>query len=301
MKARSPSRTSAQSSRGLDGGRGQGRQVRCPPDGGPGVPTGLTLVWAPNPPLPECARRPPVLRSLVEDPGDHRLDHRGDRCRSLRRHSGAGKASFSVGGTFDETDPSALLHSQGSYGKPSSPSPASPPQSPQCAAAVALFRRRRSVLARPGGDSARCRRADHRREGGCEIGLCPTPQTRANPTPADVKWTYTRFTTGKTYEHSVSETQTNVHVSDAVEVETPATVHPFKPLWVHAKFRSLGGHLFKGAAVTPSPSSRHPAGLLRRDSVADDGLGFDPVPPTMAFTPEPDPRGRAYRCSWNIR
>jgi hypothetical protein len=60
----------------------------------------------------------------------------------------------------------------------------------------------------------------------------PDAPNTGEPYTADVKWTYTRFTTGKTYEYSVSETQTNFHVSDAVEVETPATVHPFEPLWV---------------------------------------------------------------------
>ncbi len=95
---------------------------------------------------------------------------------------------------------------------------------------------------------------------------------------ADVKWTYTRFTTGQTYTYSVSETQTNIHVSDGVELDTPAVVHAYSPLWVRAKFQKTGGAYFKGPelyayAVFQAPNN----GLFFVVPLTDDGLGFDPA------------------------
>jgi hypothetical protein len=104
----------------------------------------------------------------------------------------------------------------------------------------------------------------------------PDPPNAGKPYTADVTWTYTRFTTGKTYEYSVSETQTNIHVSDAVEVETPAIVHPFKPLWVRSKFHRTGPTLFKGSELYAFALFRSPGDLYFVVPMTDDGLGFDP-------------------------
>ena len=104
----------------------------------------------------------------------------------------------------------------------------------------------------------------------------PDAPNAGQPYTADVKWTYTRFTTGKTYEYSVSETQTNIHVSDAVEVETPSTVHPFKPLWVRSKFHRNGTNLFKGSELYAFALFRSPGDLYFVVPMTDDGLGFDP-------------------------
>ena len=51
--------------------------------------------------------------------------------------------------------------------------------------------------------------------------VAPEAPNAGKAYPVDVHWTYQRFTTGKTYEYAVGETQTNVHVADDVEVETP--------------------------------------------------------------------------------
>jgi len=69
---------------------------------------------------------------------------------------------------------------------------------------------------------------------------------------------------GKTYDYSVSETQTTVHGSDAVEV-TPATVHPFNPLWVRSKFHKSEAELYKGSELYSSPSSDK---IVRRQQIS---------------------------------
>jgi hypothetical protein len=104
----------------------------------------------------------------------------------------------------------------------------------------------------------------------------PDAPTAGSPYTADVKWTYSRFTTGKTYQYSVSETQTNVHVLNNVEVTTPATIQPFKPLWVHSKFHRTDASLFKGSELYAFALFRSPDGLFFVVPMTDDGLGFDP-------------------------
>ena len=105
----------------------------------------------------------------------------------------------------------------------------------------------------------------------------PEAPNAGKPYPANVSWTYERITTGATYTYSVTETQTNVHVAGDVEMDTPAVVHAFAPLWVRAKFQKQGGGYFTGTDLYSFVLFQAPGGLFFVQPLTDDGLGFDPA------------------------
>ena len=248
-------------------------KCECPPSGGPWVPTGMTLVWAPNPAFAGLHGDLPfsdpwwkilaiivlIIAAIVA---------------IVAAALGAGKASFSVGGTFDETEPSVSCCTPKVTGEFTVAGVAS------AIASVAAI-----VACSDAADPFwRGQEKTPPAVGELTIGekviakwSLPDAPNAGKPYTADVKWTYTRFTTGKTYEYSVSETQTNVHVSDAVEVETPATVHPFNPLWVRSKFHEAGADLYKGSELYSFALFQSPGGLYFVVPLSDDGLGFDPA------------------------
>ena len=257
-------------------GKTRDGKCECPPNGGPWVPTGMTLAWAPNPAFVGIHGELPfsdpwwkvlaiivaIIAAIVA---------------IVAAAMGAGTASFGASGTFDETEPSVSC---------CTPDVSAGPEKEFTVAGVA------SAIATVAAAVALSDAADPfwrgqektpPAAGELTIGervvakwSLPDAPNAGKPYTADVKWTYTRFTTGKTYEYSVNETQTNVHVSDSVEVETPATVHPFKPLWVRSKFHGTGADLFKGAELYAFALFRSPGGLYFVAPMTDDGLGFDP-------------------------
>jgi hypothetical protein len=256
--------------------RGHEKECQCPPEGGPWIPTGMTLAWKPNPAfagvhgdLPFSDPWWKVLAVIVAIIAAI--------VAIVAAATAGGTASFGVGGTFDETEPSVEC---------CTPDPGAGPEPDYTvagvastvavvAAAVAM-----SDAADPfwRGQIATPPAADEMTVGERVVARWSLPEApnAGKPYPADVKWTYTRITTGKTYEFAVSETQTNTHVSDGVEVETPATVHPFKPLWVRSKFHRKGPDLFTGAELYAFALFRSPGGLYFVAPITDDGLGFDP-------------------------
>jgi hypothetical protein len=253
-------------------GKDHDGKCECPPNTGPWVPTGMTLAWVPNPAFAGVHGDLPfsdpwwkilaiiilIIAAIVA---------------IIAAALGAGKASFSAGGTFDETEPSVSCCTPKVTGEFTVAGVASAIAS--VAAIVAL-----SDAADP---FWRGQEKTPPAAGELTIGekvvakwTLPDAPNAGKAYTADVKWTYTRLTTGKTYEYSVSETQTNVHVSDGVEVETPAIVHPFKPLWVRSKFHKSGPDLFKGSQLYAFALFRSPDSHYFVVPMSDDGLEFDP-------------------------
>jgi hypothetical protein len=104
------------------------------------------------------------------------------------------------------------------------------------------------------------------------------------PYKTDVKWRYERRTTGKTYTYEVSEQQTNIHVADNVEVDTPPTVSSKGTLWAHAKFTKQGGSLYKGPELyticffkSPAPTSYYFQVPLLDDGLSPDETAGDGI------------------------
>jgi hypothetical protein len=100
----------------------------------------------------------------------------------------------------------------------------------------------------------------------------------------NVKWHYERQTTGATYAYDVEEQQTNIHVIDNVEVDTPATVPGNGTLWVHAKFTKPGGALYQGPELyticllrSPDPTAYYFQVPLLDDGRAPDANANDGI------------------------
>ncbi len=259
---------------GKEPGR-EGKDCLCLPEGGPWIPTGVTLVWAPNPAYAGTHGDLPfsdpwwkilalivfIIAAIVA---------------AVAAASGHGTASGGVSGTFDETDPSVHCCTPSLGGNAAKGIAGA-------ASAVAI-----AALAVACSDAAdpfwRGQEKTPPAAGELTTGekvvakwSLPDAPNAGKPYTADVKWTYTRFTTGKTHTYSVSETQTNIHISDGVEMDTPATVHAFEPLWVKSKFHKTGTDLFKGSEVYAFSLFRSPGGLFFVVPLTDDGLGFDPA------------------------
>jgi hypothetical protein len=256
-----------------------GKECRCPPSYGPIVPTGLTMVWAPNPAYSGVHGELPfsdpwwkilaiivaIVAALVA---------------IIAAALGAGKANFSVGGTVEETDPSVKCCSLKGAGS-------GKPEFTVAGVASAIASGAIAVACSDAADPFwRGQEATPPKPGELTIGervvakwsLVDAP-TAGKPYPADVSFHYDRFTTGSNYNFSVTETQVNIHTAGPVEVETPATVHSIKDsLWVRAKFHKADdAGLFKGDDLYAFALFQAPGGLFFVAPLTDDGLNFDPA------------------------
>lgn len=258
-------------------GEHHGDKCVCPPDQGPWVPTGMTLVWTPNPAfsgthgdLPFSDPWWKVLAIIVAIVAA--------LVAVVAAALGAGTASFGASGTFEETDPSVSCCTPDVGAGPEKEFTVAGVASAIATVAAAV------ALSDEADPFWRGQEATPPSAGELTIGekvvakwTLPAAPNAGQAYTADVEWTYTRFTTGQTYTYSVSETQTNIHVLDAVEIETPPTVNAFKPLWVRAKFRRPGNRLFTGSELYAFALFRSPGGLYFVVPLTDDGLNVDPA------------------------
>jgi hypothetical protein len=252
-------------------GRKDDRGCDCSHGDGPWVPTGMTLAWAPNPayagPHGDLPFSDPwwkvlaiiilIIAAIVA---------------IVAAAMGAGQASFSVGGTFDETQPSVNCCSPKVSGNFTVAGVASAIASIAAIAALSdaadPFWRGQEATPPAAGELTT----------GEEVVASWTLTEAPNAGrafPVDVSWAYTRATTGGSYTHSVAETQVNEHVSDGVDVVTPDKVKLWNPLWVHATFAKAGGVPFTGIDLYAFALFRAPQGLYFVVPMTDDGIGFD--------------------------
>ena len=274
------------------GKREEGR-CECPPEG-PAVPTGMTLVWTPNPSFTGVHGELPfsdpwwkVLAIIVAIVAAI--------VAIIAAALGAGTASFGASGTFEETDPSVSC---------CTPDPSAGPETEYTVAGVASTIAVVAAAVALSDDADpiwRGQEATPPAAGEATIAekvvakwSLPDAPAAGKPYTADVSWTYTRTTTGASYDHSVAEIQTNIHTSDGVDVETPGTVHAFEPLWVRAKFHRDGDVLFRGAELYAFSLFRSPGGLYFVVPLQDDGRGFDPGASDGVYAGSLDLK-RAYR------
>lgn len=255
---------------------GSGKECRCPPTVGPVVPTGMTMVWAPNPAYAGVHGELPfsdpwwkilaiivaIVAALVA---------------IIAAALGAGKANFSVGGTVEETDPSVKCCTPKGAGSGA-------PEFTVAGVASAIASGAIVVACSDAADPFwRGQEATPPAPGETTIGErvvakweLPEAPNAGKAYPADISFRYERFTTGATYSHSVTETQTNIHVAGDVVVEAPGVVHAFEPLWVRAQFMKTDGGRFKGTDLYAFVLFQAPGGLFFVQPLTDDGLGFDP-------------------------
>lgn len=259
-----------------DWGNHSNGKCECLPDNGPWVPTGMTLAWSPNPAyagihgdLPFSDPWWKILAIIVAIIAAI--------VAIVAAAMGAGTASFGVSGTFEETDPSVSCCTPDVSAGPKKEFTIAGVASAIATVAVAVAL---SDAADPfwRGQEKTQPTAEELTIGEKVVAkwTLPDAPNAGKPYTADVKWTYTRFTTGNTYEYSTSETQTNIHLSDTVEVETPDIIQAFNPLWVRTKFYRDSNNLFKGSELYAFALFRSPDGLYFVVPMTDDGLGFDP-------------------------
>ncbi|SDL90703.1 hypothetical protein [Paracoccus chinensis] len=269
---------------------------RCPPRPlGPFVPTGLTMVWEPNPAyagvhgdLPFSDPWWKVLAIIVAVVAAI--------VAIVAAALGAGKANFSVGGTFEETDPSVSCCTPkgAASGKPEftvagvSSAIASGAIAVACSDDEDPFFRGQAATPPAAGDLTVA-------ENVVADWTLPEAPTAGKPYMADVKWTYTRQTTAGSASHSVSETQTNIHVAGALQVETPPTIPAFEPLWVRMMVSKPEGNMFRGPELYAFALFQSPDGIITFVvDLTDDGLGFDDKPDDGVYAGSLDLK-RAYR------
>ena len=258
------------------GGSDDGKQCRCPPGLGPVVPTGMTLVWTPNPAYAGVHGDLPfsdpwwkvlaIIIALI-----------AALVAIIAAATGSGQASFSVGGSFEETDPSVDCCSLEGAG-------AGQPEFTIAGVASAIASGAIAVACSDAADPFwRGQEATPPAAGELTLGervvaqwVLPEAPNAGRPYTADIKWTYERFTTGGSYQHAVSETQVNIHVAGPVETDTPAVVQAFEPLWVRASFRRDNDTVFRGNELYAFALFQAPQGLYFVEPLVDNGLGFDP-------------------------
>jgi len=248
----------------------------CRPLWGPNVLTGLTAVWEPNPPyagehgdLPFSDPWWKVLAVIVAIIAAI--------VAIIAAATGGGTAAFGASGKFDETDPSVECCTPDVDAGPERDYTVAGVASAIAtgAAAVAL-----SDAADPWWRGQEATSPDR---GELTVGETVEAAWTLSQPPAagvayavDVQWTYTRQTTGGSSNHSVTETQVNVHVSEGIQVESPAKVSAFDPLWVRARFSRSGDKLYSGTDLYAFALFRSPGGLYFVVSLSDDGLDYDP-------------------------
>jgi hypothetical protein len=253
------------------------KRPRCPPKGfGPNVLTGATMLWQPNPAFEGVHGELPfadpwwkilaiivaVVAALVA---------------IIAAALGGGKANFSVGGTFEETDPSVSC---------CTPKGAASGMPDYTVAGVASAIASGALVVACSDEADpfwRGQAATPPPDGALTLGekvvakwALPQAPNAGEPYIAEVEWTYERFTTAGTLSHSVSETQTNIHTAGEVEIETPDLVHAFEPLWCRARFPRLDGGTFAGNELYAFAVFQSPGGLSFVVDLGDDGLGKDP-------------------------
>lgn len=275
-----------------------GKPCRCPPSVGPVVPTGMTMAWAPNPAYAGVHGDLPftdpvwwkVLAIIVAIVAA--------LVAIIALATGAGdNANFTVGGPVEETDPSVECCTV----KESAPGTA--PEKTVAGVASAIASIAVGVACSDEADPFwRGQAATPPAPGELTIGervvaqwKLPEAPNAGKPYPADITFQYQRFTTGATYTHSVTETQVNTHVAGEVEVEAPAVVAAYHPLWVRCKFHKADNvGLFKGPQLYAFSLFQSPGGLYFVVPLQDDGLGFDPGAGDGIYAGSLDPK-RIYR------
>lgn len=268
---------------------------RCPPQGGPFVPTGMTMTWQPTPAyagihgdLPFADPWWKIIAIIVAAVAA--------LVAIIAAALGAGKANFSVGGTFEETDPSvSCCNAKGAAsGVPEytvagvASAIASGAIVVACSDAADPFWRGQEETPPGDGELTIAEKvvADWKLDQAPNAGV---------PYQADIDWIYTRTTTGGSKTHAVSESQVNIHTADNLAVETPATVQGLQPLWVRMKLERADGSLFHGVELYAFALFQSPGGTLTFVvDLTDDGLGFDEKPDDGVFAGSLDLE-RAYR------
>jgi hypothetical protein len=247
-----------------------------PPWTGPYVPTGLTMVWVPNPAYAGTHGDLPFA-----DPWYKALAWLVFLIAALvgiiAAAKGSGTFNLGIEGTFDETDPGIVTSccTPASGGGSGGTTVAGVAGTIASAALVVALADDADPLWR--GQAATPPASGE---------LTTSEQVTAHWTLLDepragkayrtqVAWDYERTTTGAGYHFGVTEEQANIHVTKEVKVVTPGTVASPGSLWVQAVFTRPDSTVFSGPDLYSFALFQAPQGLFFLVPLTDDGLDFD--------------------------
>jgi hypothetical protein len=190
---------------------------------------------------------------------------------------GAGNASVSVGGTFEETEPSVNCCTPKVSGDFTVAGVASAVAG--VAALVGMaddadpFFRGQEAVPPPDGSITAWENVD--------ISFAyPIPPNAGVAYPVEVEWTYTRgLSDGTTLIHTVSETRENVHVAGGVQVTAPDKIaYRDERFCIEAVFDTAAGDVFRGDDLYAVALFVSPAALTFVELMSDAGIRGDSTP-----------------------
>lgn len=270
----------------------EGQDGKCPPLIGPFIPTRMSMRFIPNPAYVGVHGELPF-----GDPWWKILGWIVAAIAAIVAIAAAalgnGNASVSVGGTFDETEPSVHCCTPKVSGDFTVAGIASAIASAAVIVGLAddadPFWRGQEAVPPPTGVLTAWENVD--------VGFAyPTPPNAGAAYPVDTKWTYKRgLSDGTTQTYSVSETRENVHVADGVKVTAPDKVrYREEQLCVQAEFSKAGGGLFVGDDIYAVALFVSSAGLTFVELMNDAGTHGDNKPNDGSYTACLD-LGRVYK------
>ena len=114
----------------------------------------------------------------------------------------------------------------------------------------------------------------------------PEPVALGKPFAVDAKWEYTRFTTGATYNYSITETNHNVHTLSHYQITAPNVVRVYReePFIVQGEFYDQDGTLLQGDQLFVRCILAGPQGQYRSFVMQDNGIYPDQQPGDGIYT-----------------
>lgn len=105
----------------------------------------------------------------------------------------------------------------------------------------------------------------------------PGPVSLGAPFTVDLKWSYTRVTTGASYSYSASDSKQNTHVLTRYEIDAPNVVRRYKrePFVVTGRFYDANNQLMIGDNLLVQCILLGPLGQYRVFSMEDNGRAPD--------------------------
>jgi hypothetical protein len=114
----------------------------------------------------------------------------------------------------------------------------------------------------------------------------PEPVALGKPFAVKADWKYRRITTGASYDYSISETNTNIHVASDYKIHAPNVVRLYRrePFIVAAEFFDKDGKQFRGDDLFVQCILSGPQGQYRNFVLQDDGNYPDQKPTDGTYT-----------------
>ena len=114
----------------------------------------------------------------------------------------------------------------------------------------------------------------------------PEPVALGKPFTADLKWEYTRVTTGQSYTFAANDSKKNLHTLSRYEIDAPNIVRRYQrqPFVIKGRFFDENGQLVTGDELLVQCILTGPAGQYRVFPMQDNGVAPDSAANDGTFT-----------------